>query len=347
MIRQFLAAALGTIMAAGALAGCGGVLDAAAGQAQAITLYNGQHEETSQALASAFTRQTGIAVKIRSSDEAALAQQIEQEGQASRADVIFTENSPALEALQNKHLLETVPAATLAGVPTAYDSPRGDWVGVSARVSVLVYNTRNLSSRQLPTSVMQLADPAWRGKLALAPGETDFQPVVTSIATAYGRRAALRWLHAIKANAAGHVYPDNETVTADVNSGQAQIGIINHYYWYRLKYEIGAARIHSALALFAAADPGYVLDVSGAAVLRSSRHRSAAQRFLAFLVSKQGQEIIVKSDSFEYPLGAGMDPSPTAHGMTPFNQLHPNPIGIAALGDGSAALDLLQQAQIL
>jgi len=344
MAGRLLTVAMGMVMAVGALAGCGSTGPATAGSTQTITLYNGQHEETTDALVAAFTRLTGIKVKIRSDDEDVLAQQIEQEGQASPADVVFTENSPALEVLQDKHLLAALPASTLADVPARFDSPRGDWAGVSARVSVLVYNTRDLPKSKLPTSVMQLAGPQWSGKLAIAPGETDFQPVVTSIAGAYGQQAALRWLRAIKANAGNHVYPDNETIAADVNSGRAQIGIINHYYWYRLRYEIGAASMHSAIAAFAAGDPGYVLDVSGAAVLASSRHRSAAQRFVAFLVSEQGQQIIAKGDSFEYPLGSGVH---TSQPLIPFGQLRPDSIGVAALGDGHLALSLLQQAQLL
>ncbi|HKB31080.1 MAG TPA: extracellular solute-binding protein [Streptosporangiaceae bacterium] len=342
MSARRLALAIAILAAAGLLTGCDNA--GAAGPGAAITVYNGQHEQTTDALAAAFTRQTGIRVKVRSDSEDVLVQQIEQEGRASPADVVFTANAPALEVLQERHLLAPLPAATLAAVPAAFDSARGDWAGVSARVSVLVYNTREVKAGELPASVLQLASPRWSGKLAIAPGETDFQPVVTSIAVAYGQRAALRWLRAIRANAAGHVYPDNETVTADVNSGQAQIGIINHYYWYRLRYEIGAGRIHSAIASFAPGDPGCVLDISGATVLASSRHRSAAQRFVAFLVGKQGQQIIARGDSFEYPVGSGVR---TSQGLIPFGQLRPDPSGVAAQGDGSLALNLLQQAQLL
>jgi iron(III) transport system substrate-binding protein len=215
---------------------------------------------------------------------------------------------------------------------------------VSARVSVLIYNTRLLSAAQLPRSVMQLAEPKWRGKLALAAGETDFQPIVTSVARTYGDAAALRWLEALKANAGSHSYPDNETVTDEVNRGQAAIGIINQYYWYRERAQVGASNTHSAIAYFAPRDPGYVLDVSGAAVLKSSTHKAAAQRLLAFLVSRQAQEIIAGSDSFEYPIASGVT---TAQPETPFDQLRPNPIGVAALGDGAAATALLQKAQLL
>ena len=76
---------------------------------------------------------------------------------------------------------------------------QGDWVGVSARVSTLVYDTSALQPSDLPTSVLGLADPKWKGKLGLAPGETDFQPIVTSIIHAKGTAAALTWLKAVKA----------------------------------------------------------------------------------------------------------------------------------------------------
>jgi hypothetical protein len=78
------------------------------------------------------------------------------------------------------------------------------------------------------------------------------------------------------------------------------------------------------------------------------RSRAAAQKFLAFLVSKQGEEIIGRASgneqSYEYPLGSGVT---TSAAETPFAQLQPNPITIADLGDGSAAIALLRQAGLL
>ncbi|MGH7641561.1 MAG: extracellular solute-binding protein [Candidatus Dormibacteria bacterium] len=323
------------------LAACG-----AAGGASRTTLilYNGQHPQTTDALVSAFEKKSGIQVEVRSNDEDVLADQIVEEGSASPADLIYTENSPALEYLQGKHLLAQVPESTLAHVLKKYSSALADWVGVSARVSVLVYNTELLKPSQLPTSVLSLADPRWRGLLAIAPNETDFQPIITSVARTYGRAAALKWLKGIQANAGQHVYPDNETITARVNSGEVAIGIINHYYWYRLRAEIGSSQMHSAIAYFAPRDPGYVLDVSGAAVIKTSKHRAAAQEFLAFLVSHQGQELLAHSDSFEYPLGSGVV---TAKALRPFASLEPAHLSIAELGDGAEAVALLQEAQLL
>ena len=322
--------------------------DPAGGQAQSITLYSGQHQQTTDGLVTAFERQTGIKVNVRNDDEDTLANLIAVQGSRSPADVFFTENSPPLEFLQEKGLLSQVDPATLARTPAKYNSPGHDWVGVSARVSVLVYNLSLIARSQLPASVMQLANPKYQGKLALAPGETDFQPIVTSVMKTYGRAAALAWLEKVKSNAASHTVPDNETLVSEVNRGQVAFGVLNEYYWYRLKAEIGAQAMHSQLAYFAPHDPGYVIDVSGAAVLKSSPHQAAAQKFLAFLVSKQGEEIIGRAagneQSYEYPLGSGVT---TSAPETPFSQLQPNSITIADLGDGAAAIDLLRQVGLL
>jgi iron(III) transport system substrate-binding protein len=313
-------------------------------KSQSITLYNGQHPETTNALVTAFEKATGVTVKVRDGDEDVLANQIVEEGKSSPADVIYTENSQALQFLQGKGLLATVPSATLGKVAARYNSPDGDWVGVSARVSVMVYNTKMLSGHELPTSVMQLSGSKWAGKIGLAPSETDFQPIITSVVHTYGQPAALRWLNGLKKNAGSHTYPDNETLVAAVNNGQVALGLINHYYWYRLRYEVGASKMHSKIAYFAPHDPGYVLDVSGAAVLRSSHNAATAQRFLAFLVSKTGQEIIAHSHSYEYPLGSGVV---TAQPLKPFSELQPIPLSIAELGNGATAIALLNEAQLL
>ena len=301
-----------------------------------ITLYNGQHVQTTDALVSAFEKANpSINVAVRSDDEDTFDAEIVQEGSRSPADVFYTENSPALEYLQQRGLLAKTDASTLAKTPGKYNSPEGDWVGVSARVSVLIYNPSLIKKSQLPTHVLQLANPKYKGKLAFAAGETDFQPIVTSVIRAYGTARALTWLNGIKANAGSHIYPDNETITYDVNRGIVAFGLINQYYWYRLRAELGASNMHSKIAYFAPHDPGYVLDVSGAAVLKSSKHQAAAQKLVAFLVSKQGQEIIAHSISYEYPIASGVT---TSQPETPFQDLQPYPINIGELGTGSAAI---------
>jgi iron(III) transport system substrate-binding protein len=335
---------LAVLLLAGGLAACGGAASGASGSAGSITLYSGQHEQTTQSLVTAFEQQTGIHVNVRYNDEDSFADEIIAEKSHPLADVFYTENSPALEYLQDQGLLAPVDSSTLAKTPSKYNSPQRDWVGISARVSVLLYNPSLISESQLPTSVLQLANPRYKGKLALAAGETDFQPIVASVARAYGNAKASTWLDAIKANGASHTYPDNETIADEVNRGAVAFGLVNQYYWYRMTAELGASNVQSKIAYFAPHDPGYVVDVSGAAILKSSKNMADAQKFLAFTVSKQGQEIIAHSTSYEYPLDDGVT---TTAPETPFAALQPYPISIADLGDGSTAISLLRKAGLL
>jgi iron(III) transport system substrate-binding protein len=317
-----------------------------------IVLYNGQHQQTTDSVVSGFeAANPNIKVSVRDDDEDTFDNVIVQEGSRSPADVFYTENSPALEYLQQRGLLAKVDASTLSHTPSQYNSPQGDWVGVSARVSVIIYNPSLIKKSALPTQVLQLANPKYKGLLAFAAGETDFQPIVTAADKAYGQSATLKWLNGIKSNAGSHIYPDNETIADEVNRGQVAFGVVNQYYWYRMRAEVGASNMHSAITYFAPHNPGYVIDVSAAGILKSSKNQAAAQKFLAYLVSKAGQGVIADSGygvnqgvSFEYPLASGVT---TKAPETPFDQLQPYPISIAELGTGETAINLLREVQLL
>ncbi|GAA1878541.1 extracellular solute-binding protein [Streptantibioticus ferralitis] len=308
---------------------------------QSITLYSGQHAQTVDALVKDFQSRTGVKVNVRSGDEAELANQLLTEGSASPADVFLAENPPALTTLEQKGLLTKANASTLAAVPSGDSSPKGDWVGVSAREAAFVYNTGKLQAGQTPTSVKDLASSAWKGKLGIAPSETDFAPIVTRVIKAEGEGAAKAWLEGLKANS--KVYGSNEDLVAAVNRGEVEGGVIDHYYWYRLRDEQGASGVHSALGYFKQGDPGSLVDVSGAGILSSSKHQAAAQALLAYLTSKPAQQIIANSHSYEYPLAAGVQNTKVDRPLKDVGAVVP----ASDLGDGKQALQLLQSVGLL
>ena len=280
----------GAAVAVGALVLTGCVrASSGGGGAGSLTVYSGQHVQTTQALVAAFEKQSGIAVNLRSDDEDVLADQIVTEGSHSPADVFYTENSPPLQYLASKNLLADVDPSTLADTPARFNSPDGKWVGVSARVSVMVYNTSLLSPSELPTSVMDLADPKWKGKLAIAGSETDFQPIVTSIAQTHGDAGALRWLEAVKANAAGHRLPGQRDRDG---ADQPGAGGDRRDQPVLLVPRAGRGRFgrHSIghCVLRAARPRATCSTCRGRGSSSSSSHKEEAQRFLAFLTSTQG-----------------------------------------------------------
>ncbi|MGH3319449.1 MAG: iron ABC transporter substrate-binding protein [Streptosporangiaceae bacterium] len=336
-------AAAGVVGVVTALAGCaGGAGGAGPSDDTTITLYNGQHESTTKMLVSAFEKDTGIDVKVRSGEGPELANQIIQEGSASPADVIYTENSPALTLLSERGLLAKTDKATLRKIPSKYNSPNGDWVGVAARETVLVYDPRTLTKDELPHSILDLAKPRWKGKVGIAPTEGDFHPVVTAVRVLEGKHKAQTWLNNLADNAKS--YNENEGIIKDVNRGNLAAGVINHYYWFRIRDEMGADAMHAKLYYFGHHDPGALLNISGAGVLKSSDHKKAAQRFLAFLAGKQGQGAIADSDDFEYTLNPDVQPNPA---LKPLDQLDPPKVSVAQLGDGSEALKQMRKAGLL
>ena len=79
-------------------------------------------------------------------------------------------------------------------------------------------------------------------------------------------------------------------------------------------------------------------------MLRSSDVPAAAQRLVSFLAGRAAAEILARSESYEYPLAADVK---AAKDLTEFNSLSPIPLSFNDLGDGSKALELLRQANLL
>jgi iron(III) transport system substrate-binding protein len=342
-----LLAVVAVVSAGAVVAACGSSSSTSTSSAvpangQSITVYSGQHEQTTEELVTAFEKTSGIKVNVRYNDEDTFGNEIIAEKSHPKADVFYTENTPVLAQLDEQHLLAPLPKSILSDTPAKYDAVTGDWVGVSGRVSVLVYNPSRIAASDLPTTVLALADPKYRGKVGFAPGETDFQPIVIAVAKKYGDAAAVNWLKGLAANAGeSKQYGSNEALVDEVNRGAAAFGLLNQYYWYRLGAEIGTSNVHSKIAFMAPHDPGYVVDVSGAAVLASSSHQAAADKFVAYLVSAAGQHVIGDSLSFEYPIASGVT---TSEPEKPFDQLQPDDLSLSSLGDGSTAIALLKQA---
>ena len=284
--------ALAVMAAAGTaalLSGCG-----SSGSSNAITLYSGQHVQTTAALVQAFEKSTGITVNTRSDDEDTLAAQIVPEGSNSPADVFYTENSPALEYLQGKGLLAPVAPRRLPR-PAKYSSPAGQLGrGVGPRERHRLQPERS-SAGAAADAHDAARRPRLQGQARVRPVRDRLPADRHAVAARLWRRAAPSRGSRASANAEHRVYPDNETLVDEVNRGSAALGVDQPVLLVPDPRRDRRVHMHAKIAFFAPHDPGYVIDVSGAGVLKSSSHQADAQRFLAFLVSPPGPEIIAHS----------------------------------------------------
>ncbi len=138
------------------------------GAANQITVYNAQHESLTQEWADAFTAETGIEVELRNGSDTELGNQLVAEGDQSPADVFLTENSPAMTLVENAGLFADVHRDVLDQVPGQYRPSSGKWTGIAARSTVFAYN-KDMLPDQLPKSLLDLQDPAWKDRWAASP----------------------------------------------------------------------------------------------------------------------------------------------------------------------------------
>ncbi|MBS1699219.1 MAG: iron ABC transporter substrate-binding protein [Actinobacteria bacterium] len=345
---RLLSAAAAASAVALALTACSGSAAPASSSAggddlagQTITIYNAQHEELTKSWTDAFTKATGIAVQVRNGDDTEMSQQIIQEGDRSPADVFLTENSPSMSAVEKAGLFASPGEEALKNVPAEYRPSSGKWVGIAARSTVFAYNTSKLTEAQLPASMMDLAEPSWKGRWAASPSGADFQAIVSALVQLKGADAAEQWLKAMKTNSVA--YKGNSTAMKAVNAGEVDGAIIYHYYWFGDQAATGENSKNVALHYFKNEDPGAFVSVSGGGVLKSSKHQAAAQKFLAFVTGTEGQKILQTGTSFEYPVGSGVAANPK---LVPLKDLQAPVIDPATL-NSKQVTDLMTEAGLL
>jgi iron(III) transport system substrate-binding protein len=288
-----------------------------------------------------FTKATGIKVNMRNGADFELGNQLVQEGKASPADVFVTENSPAMTLVGSKDLFAKVDEATLAQVPPQFAPADKDWVGFAARSTVFVYNPALVKAADLPASIMELSQPQWKGKVGISPAGADFQAIVSAVLALKGEPATAAWLKGLKANA--KVYQGNGAVMKAVNAGEVSSGVIYHYYWHKDQAESGANSKNVKQLYFPKKDPGAFLSISGAGVIKSSKHQSEAQQLVRYLNGPAGQKVLADSKALEYPIGNGAAANPA---LKPLSELDPPTVEVASL-NGPKVVGLMQQAGLL
>ncbi len=269
------------------------------------TVYSGRSENLIGPLLDDFESATGIAVEVRYGDSAELALLIETEGERSPADVFISQSPGAIGFLAGNGRLRPLGDNVLNLVEPEFRNRDGQWVGLSGRVRVIVYNSALIDPSELPTSVFELTEERFRGQVGLAPSNGSFQDFVTAMRELEGDAATAQWLAAMAANDA-QPYSNNTAIVQAVGRGEVPLGLVNHYYNYRaLAEDPGLASENYFLP---AGDIGSLLIVTAIGVLDTSDDADLSQRLVEFMLSPAAQSFF-SEETFEYPLASGVAPS--------------------------------------
>ncbi len=308
---------------------------------QTLVIYSGRSETLVEPIIELFRQETGADVQVRYGNTAEMAATLLEEGANSPADLFWAQDPGGLGAVADAGLLADLPEEILSMVPEQFRSPQGNWVGISGRARVVVYNTEAVSPGDLPDDIWGFTDPAWEGRIGWAPTNGSFQVMVTAMRQVWGQERTAEWLEGIQANNPS-VYDGNTPIVAAVGAGEVAVGFVNHYYLYRFLAEEGET-FGARNYFLPGGGPGSLVMVAGSGILKTSNSRELANQFLAYLLSEQAQ-VYFTTETFEYPVRPGVSlPSE----LVPIGQLNPVDIALGDLSDLAGTIELLQATGVL
>lgn len=269
-----------------------------------LTIYSGRGESLVGPVLERFNTDTGIGIDVRYGDSAELALLIDEEGDATPADVFYSQTPGATGFLAANDRLAELPEEVLSQVDEQFRGAGGQWVGITGRQRVLVYNSDELDESDLPDSVLDVNDEPWAGRVAVAPSNGSFQDFVTALRQTEGEDTARAWLEGL-ADAGAPTYANNNAIVEAVGRGEVDMGLVNHYYNHRFLEE--DPELPSRNHVFGGNDIGALLIDSTAAVTAASDNPDA-QRLIEYLLSEDAQRFFA-DETKEYPLAAGVGPA--------------------------------------
>lgn len=341
MQKRLSAVLTATLVGLLSLTACGDDSDPGKAGDKRLTIYSGRSESLVKPVLEQFEKSSGITVDVRYGSTAQMAAQLLEEGDRSPADVFFAQDAGALGAVTKAGQFATLPQEVLDRVPTAYRASGGQWVGVTGRARVLAYHHDQVPQDQLPTSVFELTDPRWKGKVGVAPTNGSFQAFVTALRVQHGDAKAKEFLTGLKANEP-QIRENNVQIVADIDAGKLAAGLVNHYYVYEMAKERGGTpeTLQARLHFFPNGDTGGLVNAAGIGVLKRAGSDPDARALVDYLLGTEAQTHFA-TQTFEYPLVTGVPPAP---GMPELTALEAPKIDLNDLDTLDATVAMIKEA---
>lgn len=290
-----------------------------------LNVYSARHYQSDDALYEEFTRQTGIDVRRIEGGEDALIERIEQEGDASPADVLITVDAGRLWRAQQAGLFQPVESRILArNIPDHLREPDGHWFGFSTRARMIFFDKSRIAPEAVAT-YEDLADPALRGEVCARSGGHIYNlSLMASMIAHHGATKAEDWARGVVANFARDPQGGDTDQIRAVAAGECGIAIANSYYFARLMNSedpADKAVVEKVGWVFPnQGGRGTHVNVSGAGVVSQAPHPAAAVAFLEFLASPEAQTRFAQGNN-EYPVVTGADlENPALERLGPFKR---------------------------
>jgi iron(III) transport system substrate-binding protein len=299
-------------------------------QSPELVVYSARHYGQEAAF-DAFTKKTGIAVKVLTGQTGELFERLKAEGERTPADVLVTVDAGNLWNAARAGLLSKVDSPELiANIPAHLRDPEQRWFGLTVRARTIMYNTKKVTPAELST-YEALADPKWKGRLCLRTSSYIYnQSMLATLIKRHGESRTEEIVRGWVANQPILINGDTK-ILESIAAGQCDVGLTNHYYLARLVAKDAAFPVAPFWAN--QATTGTHVNVSGAGVTAHAKHRANAVKFVEFLASPEAQQMFAEL-SFEYPA----NPQAGVNGIVGrWGKFKQDDINVASAGELQAA----------
>ena len=305
-----------------------------------LVVYSARKEHLIKPLFDAYTAATGIKIRYVTDKAGPLLQRLKAERTHTKADLLITVDAGNLWHAANEGLLEPIDSSLLkTNVPAALRDPQGRWFGLSKRCRTIVYSTERVDPAEL-TTYEALGEDKWKGRLLLRTAKKVYnQSLVAMMIAEHGEAATEEIIKSWVANLAAAPFSNDTKTMEAILAGQGDVAVVNTYYFGRLQKKNPELK----LALFwpNKKTTGVHINVSGAGVVKASKNKEAATRFLEWLSSPEAQNLFADTN-MEYPV----NPAVKAHAqVASWGAFKGNQTNLAKAGElQAAAIKLMDRA---
>jgi iron(III) transport system substrate-binding protein len=272
--------------------------------AEPLVVYSARQEHLIKPLFDRYTEMTGVRIDYITDSAGPLLTRLKAEGERTPADLLLTTDAGNLWHATQEGLLQPVHTDQLNKVPEHLRDPAGHWYGLSIRARTMVYASDRVDPAEM-SSYEALSEPQWQGRLCLRTAKKVYnQSLVATLIASQGLDEAERVVAGWVANLGLNPFSNDTKVMEAILSGQCDVGIVNTYYFGRLKAKTPGAK----LALFwpnqrgeAPLDRGVHINISGAGVTRHSQSVEEATQLVSWLSGEEAQQIFAALNQ-EYPI---------------------------------------------
>jgi iron(III) transport system substrate-binding protein len=288
------------------IVGLAGCRSDSQGDGQTVTVYVSTDRVFSEPVLREYERRSGVRVDAvydtEETKSTGLANRLLAEKARPQADVFWSNEPVRTLMLKARQVLAPYRSSSAEGIPATLVDPEGYWTGFSARMRVIAYNTRLVMPQDAPQSVFDLADPRWKGHVAMADprfGSTSFH--VAALYVLAGDEKMDDFFRRLKSNDV-RIVDGNSVVRDLVARGEVKVGLTD-------TDDVNVAVENGqpvGMVLPEKDGLGVPVMPNMVSLIANAPHPDAGRKLIDYLLSADVERQLAQSEAVQIPLHAGV-----------------------------------------